>query len=480
MKNVLQQFYTKEFFMKMVIKIGLMLAFFQFNLMPDLVLAHEQNEERPSCRVCGMYIDRYEKSAAELVDKDGKKEWTCGVACMLREVEDAGGYSAFKSVKVHDWVSGKLVDADTATYVLGSQVIPDMVPNYIAFAKREEAEAFAAKEGGRVIDFNIAYDDVSPVGTTSPFRVRTAVTPGKGQFSTGIVYGYMQKDQVNLGSNSVDPTHFIQSNPAQPKAPKQMQQMQQAMTFNYTPTDKLALFMNVPWFEKRLTALTQPTPGKFGETVNNENGLGDISIEARYNLWRSTRWDKFATVLLGTSLPTGHFDGTRDASGALQAPGLQLGKGTATFRGGLIYSQRWKNFWLHTNAIYDVNPQNGYDYAYGDVATVALALHYTPNYNWMVGIEMDASYSEKNTDHGIKINNTGGTVANLAFVSDYRFMNFGGGNFKLRNSIGFPMYQDSNYQNMKSPRGTYDQVQLGSGFFVNAAIVWTFRASPYD
>ena len=34
---------------------------------------------------------------------------------MLRVVEDEGGLNAFKSVKVHDWVSGKLVDAETAT-----------------------------------------------------------------------------------------------------------------------------------------------------------------------------------------------------------------------------------------------------------------------------------------------------------------------------------------------------------------------------
>jgi nitrous oxide reductase accessory protein NosL len=489
MKSDLQQFYTKEFFMKTVIKIAFMLMVFQFTLVPASVSA-EETHKRESCRVCGMYIDRYQKSAAELVLKDGTTEHTCGVACMLREVEDAGGYSAFKSVKVHDWVTGELVEAQTATYVLGSNVIPDMVPNYIAFAKREEAEAFAAKEGGEVIDFNIAYDDVSPVGTTSPFRVRTAVTPGKGNFSAGMVYGYQQKDQVSLGSNNVDPTHFIQSNPAQPKAPKEMQVMQEALTFNYSPTDRLALFMNVPWFEKRMTTLTQTqqavvkgkpiTAGNFGENVTNENGLGDISLEGRYNVWRSTRWDKFATVLLGTSLPTGHFDGTRDASGALQAPGLQLGKGTATFRGGLVYSQRWKDFWLHTNAIYDVNPENGDNFAYGDVATAALALHYTPNYNWMVGIEMDASYTEKNTDRGIKVGNSGGTLANLAFVSDYRFLNAFGGNFKLRNSIGFPMYEDSNYQNAKNARGAFQQVQLGGGFFVNASIVWTFRASPYD
>ncbi|MDD5577692.1 MAG: hypothetical protein PHY16_00260 [Methylobacter sp.] len=248
-----------------------------------------------------------------------------------------------------------------------------------------------------MIDFNIAYDDISPVGTTAPFRIRTAVTPGKGSFSAGIVYGYAQKDNLKIGSNGADPDSFIHSNPAQPRAPKEMQAQQQSVTLNYSPTDRIALFMNVPWFERRLTTLTQPISGRFGETVDNTNGLGDIGIEGRYNLWRGTRWDKFATVLLGTSLPSGHFNGNRAATGALQAAGLQLGKGAATFTGGLLYSQRWKDFWLHTTALYNVNPKNDDNFAFGDVATAGLALHYTPNYNWMVGIEMDAGYTEKNT-----------------------------------------------------------------------------------
>jgi len=318
--------------MKTVIKIAFMLVLIQFTLLSTWASA-EETHKRESCRVCGMWIDQYQKSAAELVYKDGKKEYACGVACMLRIVEDEGGIAGFESVKGHDWGAGKLVDAQTATYVLGSKVIPDMVPNYIAFAKRDEAEAFAAKEGGDIIDFNIAYDDVSPVGTTAPFRIRTAVTPGVGNFSAGMVYGYTQKDNLKIGSNGEDPDNFIHSNIAQPKAPKESQAQQQSLTLNYSPTDNLALFMNVPWFEKRLTTLsqTQPTgvlPGKFGETTDNTNGLGDISIEGRYNLWRSTRWDKFASVLLGTSLPTGHFNGNRDSTGALQAAGLQLGKGT--------------------------------------------------------------------------------------------------------------------------------------------------------
>lgn len=468
--------------MKTVIKISLMLVLIQFALLSAWASAEEMHK-RESCRVCGMYIDQYQKSAAELVLKDGAMEHTCGVACMLREVEDAGGISAFKSVQVHDWVTGKPVDAQTATYVIGSKVIPDMVPNYIAFAKREDAEAFADKEGGDVIDFNIAYDDVSPVGTTAPFRIRTAVTPGKGNFSAGMVYGYTQKDNLKIGSNGADPDGFIHSNVAQPKAPKEMQVQQQALTLNYSPTDKLALFMNVPWFEKRMTALsqTQPPgvlPGKFGETTDNTNGLGDISLEGRYNLWRSTRWDKFASVLLGTSLPSGRFNGNRDATGALQAAGLQLGKGTATFTGGMLYSQRWKDFWLHTSALYNVNPENEDNFAFGDVATAGVALHYTPNYNWMIGIEMDTSYTDKNTDRGVKIGNSGGTVTNLAFVSDYRFLNALGGNFKLRGSVGLPIYEDLNSKQMRSARGQFQQVQAGDGFFGNLSVIWTFRDAP--
>ena len=71
----------------------MLVLLFQLTLLSAWVSADEQHEqhERPSCRVCGMYIDQYQKSAAELVYKDGRKEYTCGVACMLREVEDAGG-----------------------------------------------------------------------------------------------------------------------------------------------------------------------------------------------------------------------------------------------------------------------------------------------------------------------------------------------------------------------------------------------------
>lgn len=444
----------------------------------------EDREKRESCRVCGMWVDEYKRTAAVLVYKDGHQESTCGVACMLREVEDAGGLDAFESVKVHDWVSGNLVDAETATYVMGSRVIPDMVPNYIAFAKREEAEAFAVKEGGDIIDFNIAFQDVSPVGTTAPFRIRTAVTPGAGNFSVGMVYGYTQKDNLKIGSNSTAPRDFMGNNRAQPRAPSQFEGHQQALIMNYSPTDDLALFLNVPWMERRThTLVRSPLNGAISDNIGNENGIGDITLEGRYNFWRSTRWDKFASVLLGTTLPTGQFSADRQLTQGRNliatGPALQLGKDTATFTGGLLYSQRWKDIWFHASALYTVNPENDDDFAFGDVVTGGLALHYTPNYDLMFGVEMDTSYTWKNEDQGFKIGNSGGIVTNLAFVSDWRFLNAFGGNFKLRGSVGLPIYEDLNYVNAVNPLGKpFQQVQMGDGFFANLAIQWTFRDAP--
>jgi hypothetical protein len=96
----------------------------------------------------------------------------------------------------------------------------------------------------------------------------------------------------------------------------------------------------------------------------------------------------------------------------------------------------------------------------------------------MIGIEMDASYAAENQYRGFDIGNTGGTTTNLAFVSDYRFLNALGGNFKLRGSIGLPIYEDLNSAKLRSGRGAFEQVQLGDGFFANLSVVWTYRAAP--
>ncbi|MDQ5988490.1 MAG: hypothetical protein CSYNP_04250 [Syntrophus sp. SKADARSKE-3] len=110
----------------------------------------DEKTGRPSCEICGMYIDQFHDTSTHLTSKNGEIKKTCGVACMLRIVNDKGGPAAFTKIEVHDWKNKTLIPAADAVYVIGSKRIPDMTPNIIAFEKKEDAEAFRAKEGGMI------------------------------------------------------------------------------------------------------------------------------------------------------------------------------------------------------------------------------------------------------------------------------------------------------------------------------------------
>ena len=155
-------------------KIGV-IGFCLFFLIPAMAWSEA---ERESCQLCGMWIDQYQRTVGELVYNDGKTEHTCGVACLLRIVQEKG-VDAFRSIRVKDWNKGTEVDARDAWYSIGSLLIPDMLPNYIAFADRKDAEAFAAEKGGTVLSFIGAMETISPRGQTQPFRIRQAVVPGQ-------------------------------------------------------------------------------------------------------------------------------------------------------------------------------------------------------------------------------------------------------------------------------------------------------------
>ena len=422
--------------------------------------------EREECKVCGMYIDQYLRSAGELVHKDGTKEHTCGVVCLLRILDDEG-VENFKSITVRDWKTGNLVDARKATYSLGSRVIPDMNPNFIAFETKEAAEAFKAEKGGEVIDFNKAMQLITPRGQTVPFRLQTAVTTGKGSFGMGMGFSYLRRDRIKLGSDSQDPGEFISGRAKQPRAPRDVESYGQLLFVNYGITDRLAVLANLPYFERQTSQYDRNlTTGAITTTGADAAGLGDLDLRFRYNLWRSTIQDKWVTMIATTTLPTGKFNKV-----AIDSPALQPGTGAPSFGGGLLFSYSWRDLWLHSSATYIARLENGDNYKFGNESGAGVALHYTPNYTYMFGVEVDVAYFEKNENQGAKVGNTGGTRANLNFVADWRFLNALGGNFTLRASIGLPIYEDLNYQMIASR----EQVQLGGGYFGNLALNYVTR-----
>ena len=422
----------------------------------------DEHSERSSCVVCGMYIDEFHDTSTELILKDGQKIETCGVACMLRVINDRGGPDAFTSIVVHDWDTKALAPAAEATYVIGSRIIPDMLPNIIAFQNKESAEAFRAKEGGELLNFTQALLSISPMGMTMPTRIKTAVLPPKGSLAVGVGYMHMTMDKVKLGSDSVDPLDFVRR-PGQMMGPKKMTSDAKMLMVNYGITDNISLGISESYFKKKMETYTMM--GTATETTYND-GFGDVDVTLRYGLWRNVYYSKFFSLLVGATLPTGNFK-----EEFVTMPGLQTGIGAFTFTGGMLFSHRYKNLWFHYMASYTDVPENGDDYKFGDTARFGAALHYTPNYNFVAGLEIDAANSAKDKYQDIKVDSTGGFRSNITAVADWRFLTAFGGNFSIRAFGGIPIYENLNHFKM----GMMEKAKMGGGYFAAGMINFSKR-----
>jgi hypothetical protein len=425
-------------------------------------LSYAGDGGRDSCKVCGMYIDEYHDTSAQLTLNNGERFETCGVSCMLRIVNDEGGPNAFSSIMVHDWKSKELIPAQDATYVIGSKIVPDMIPNIIAFEKKADAEDFRLKEGGKLIDFTQALLSISPMGMTMPTRIKPAVLPPKGAFGVGISYMHMTMDRVQLGSDGVDPLDFV-SRPGQMMGPKKMTSDGEMLMANYGITDNLTLGVSAPYLNKKMEMYTMG--GKATQTYRN-SGFGDVGVSLRYNLWKNVYYSKFFSLLAETTIPTGDFK-----EQYISMPSLQTGAGAFSFTGGLLFSHRYKDFWFHYLTSYTVTFENSDDYRFGDTARIGAAVHYTPNYNLMAGLELDGSYTAKDKYMSSNVGNTGGYAVNLTGVVDWKFITAFGGNFSARVTAGLPVYEDFNYYRM----GTMEKAKLGGGYFGTAMISFNRR-----
>lgn len=113
-----------------------------------------------ACALDGMVLRDYPGAKAQIRYADGKTDYFCDVVELLRSVlapEQARGASApyVQDMGKADWQHphGQWIAARTAVYVVGSRAVGSMGPTAVPFAQRADAEAFARREGGRVLAF---------------------------------------------------------------------------------------------------------------------------------------------------------------------------------------------------------------------------------------------------------------------------------------------------------------------------------------
>lgn len=142
-------------------------------------LAHRwEATARPAfCQICGRAIPK--QTAFRIVTAHGSI-WTCCARCAMHHIIDHMG--EVRKIWATDLDSGRLIPAQSAYYDEGGDVqyctlqhppierVPDQgvrmrvydrcLPVLVAFATKDEAEAYREKHGGRVVTFNQSLQDV--------------------------------------------------------------------------------------------------------------------------------------------------------------------------------------------------------------------------------------------------------------------------------------------------------------------------------
>jgi copper chaperone NosL len=118
----------------------------------------------PSCKLCGMDRDQFAHSRFLIEYDDGSSFGACSIHCagvdLVLNIDKTP-----KSLQVGDYGTKKLIEAETATWVIGGSKPGVMTKRAKwAFETKEDAEKYVKENGGQVATFDLAmqatYEDM--------------------------------------------------------------------------------------------------------------------------------------------------------------------------------------------------------------------------------------------------------------------------------------------------------------------------------
>ncbi len=115
-------------------------------------------KEMPACKHCGMSRDTFAHSRMLIEYEDGSTVAACSLHCAALDLA-LNLDKAPKAIRVADYNTKELINAETATWVIGGKKPGVMTRNAKwAFAKKEDAEKFSLENSGRIAGFDEALE----------------------------------------------------------------------------------------------------------------------------------------------------------------------------------------------------------------------------------------------------------------------------------------------------------------------------------
>ena len=145
-------------------KAKLVALMFALTLIAGTVFSAALVESPANCKYCGMDRTKFAHSRMLVEYDDDSTTGTCSLHCLGVELANTIDKTP-KSIKVGDYASKNLIDAETATWVMGGEKQGVMTGRAKwAFANKGEAEAFVKDHKGTLVTFDEAmkgaYEDM--------------------------------------------------------------------------------------------------------------------------------------------------------------------------------------------------------------------------------------------------------------------------------------------------------------------------------
>ncbi len=326
-------------------------------------------ESPKTCGVCGMDRTAFAKSRMLINYDDGASVGVCSIHCAAAELKQNRGRQV-KSLMVADYKTEGLIDARTATWVIGGSMQGVMTPvAKWAFANEKEAQNFVKEYGGRTALFDQAMKAAEEeadreVKTGHKGHEHAGHNMGRGAhmlFNPGFGddiyhthpagmwmfnYKFMRMNMKGLrdGTSDVGLDSVGYNRQGKPynymMIPTDMTMDMHMVMAMYGITDRLTVMAMASYLDNKMNMLMDMGPGKMDKGMTEEppmrtSGIGDTEIRGIYRI------NNHLTGSLGLSLPTGSIDNefvTMNRPPYRQPYDMQSGSGTYDLKPALTYS----------------------------------------------------------------------------------------------------------------------------------------------
>ncbi len=186
----------------------------------DKVILMQKGDAKPFCPQCGMNLPMFYKTN-HVAEVDGKVKQYCSIHCLVEDI--VKNHKKLKNIKVVDVTTLKFIPVEKAFYVVGSKVKGTMsMTSKYAFSTKEAAEAFAKEHGGKVMNYQGAYEEATKdfAKDSAMISKKQAMMAKKGEML------YAKKCQpidVKFDSPAVAKAYIMKNGSCKGLNPKQLQ-----------------------------------------------------------------------------------------------------------------------------------------------------------------------------------------------------------------------------------------------------------------